>query len=53
MPLTRWLEEGWVPSQKTVIVRNVAEKMKEKYPEGFKGRVYVHFDGDERSCQRL
>lgn len=35
--------------QATVIVRNVAEKMKEKYPEGFKGRVYVHFDGDETS----
>ena len=33
--------------QATVIVRNVSEKIKEKYPEGFKGRVYVHFDGDD------
>ena len=32
--------------QATVIVRNVADKIKEKYPEGFKGRVYVHLDGD-------
>lgn len=33
--------------QAAVIVRNVAEKLKEKYPDGFKGKVYVHFDGDE------
>lgn len=32
--------------QATVIVRNVSEKIKEKYPEGFKGRVYVHFDNE-------
>lgn len=28
------------------IVRGVAEKIKDKYPDGFKGKVYVHFDGD-------
>ncbi len=32
--------------QAAVIVRNVADKLKEKYPDGFKGKVYVHFDGD-------
>ena len=33
--------------QASVIVKNVAEKLKEKYPDGFKGKVYVHFDRDE------
>ena len=32
--------------QAAVIVRKVADKLKEKYPDGFKGKVYVHFDGD-------
>ena len=31
--------------QAAVIVRNVADKIKEKYPDGFKGKVYVQFDG--------
>lgn len=29
------------------IVRNMSNKLKEKYPDGFKGKVYVRFDGDE------
>lgn len=29
------------------IVKGVAEKIKDKYPDGFKGKVYVHFDGDD------
>ena len=29
------------------IVRRVADKIKEKYPDGFKGRVYVQVDGDK------
>lgn len=33
--------------QAAIIVRNVADKIKEKYPEGFKGRVYVSFDDDK------
>lgn len=33
--------------QAAEIVRNVSNKLKEKYPDGFKGKVYVHFDGDE------
>ena len=36
--------------QAAVIVRNVAEKLKEKYPDGFKGKVYVHFDNDADSA---
>ena len=28
------------------IIRDVEQKLKEKYPEGFKGKVYVRFDGD-------
>ena len=32
--------------QAAVIVRNVADKLKEKYPDGFKGKVYVQFDSD-------
>ena len=31
--------------QAAVIVRNVADKIKEKYHDGFKGKVYVQFDG--------
>lgn len=38
--------------QAAVIVRNVADKLKEKYPEGFKGKVYVHFDGDNDAQRR-
>lgn len=33
--------------QATIIVRNVTDKLREKYPDGFKGKVYVHFDGDD------
>lgn len=29
------------------IVRGMANKLKEKYPDGFRGKVYVHFDGDD------
>ena len=29
------------------IIRDVEQKLKEKYPDGFKGKVYVRFDGDE------
>ena len=29
------------------IVRGVADKIKEKYPNGFKGKIYVHVDHDE------
>jgi len=29
------------------IIRDVEQKLREKYPEGFKGKVYVRFDGDE------
>ena len=32
--------------QATVIVRNVAEKLKEKYPNGFQGKVTFHVDSD-------
>lgn len=32
--------------QAAEIVKNVADRLKEKYPDGFKGKVYVHFDGD-------
>lgn len=35
--------------QAAVIVRNVADKIKEKYPNGFKGKVYVHIDGDDEA----
>lgn len=33
--------------QAKAIFRDVEQKMKEKYPEGFKGKVYVRFDKDE------
>lgn len=33
--------------QAAEIVRSMAGKLKEKYPDGFKGKVYVHFDGDD------
>ena len=33
--------------QAKAIIRDVEQKLKEKYPEGFKGKVYVRFDGDE------
>ncbi|MBD5161838.1 MAG: DUF4097 domain-containing protein [Oscillibacter sp.] len=29
------------------IIRDVEQKLREKYPDGFKGKVYVRFDGDE------
>lgn len=29
------------------ILKDVEQKLKEKYPDGFKGKVYVRFDGDE------
>ncbi len=29
------------------IVKGGADKIKDKYPDGFKGKVYVHFDGDD------
>ena len=29
------------------ILQDVEQKLKEKYPDGFKGKVYVHFDGDD------
>ena len=35
--------------QAAEIVRNVSDRIRERYPEGFKGRVYVHFDGDDAS----
>lgn len=38
--------------QAAVIVRNVADKLKEKYPDGFKGKIYVRFDGDEDGKRR-
>ncbi len=33
--------------QAAVIVRNLADKIKEKYPDGFKGKIVVHMDRDE------
>lgn len=33
--------------QAKAIIRDVEQKLKEKYPDGFKGKVYVRFDGDE------
>lgn len=33
--------------QAKTILRDVEQKLREKYPDGFKGRVYVRFDGDE------
>lgn len=33
--------------QAKAIFRDVEQKMKEKYPDGFKGKVYVRFDKDE------
>lgn len=38
--------------QAAEIVRDVADKIKEKYPDGFKGKVYVHVDGDESAPDR-
>lgn len=32
--------------QAAIIVRNVAEKIKEKYPNGLQGKIYVHVDRD-------
>ena len=32
--------------QANTIIRDVEQKIREKYPEGFKGKVYVRFDGD-------
>lgn len=34
------------------ILRDMEQKLKEKYPEGFKGKVYVRFDGDEEAAGR-
>lgn len=31
------------------ILRDVEAKLKEKYPDGFKGKVSIHFDGDEEA----
>ena len=33
--------------QAKAILLDVEQKLKEKYPDGFKGKVYVHFDGDD------
>lgn len=33
--------------QAKAIIRDVEQKLREKYPDGFKGKVYVRFDGDE------
>lgn len=33
--------------QAKVILKDVEQKLKEKYPDGFKGKVYVRFDGDD------
>lgn len=33
--------------QAKAIFHDVEQKMKEKYPDGFKGKVYVRFDNDE------
>ncbi len=33
------------------ILRDVEAKLKEKYPEGFKGKVSIHFDGDGEAQQ--
>jgi len=35
------------------IIRDVEQKLKEKYPEGFKGKVYVRFDGDEDGSREV
>ena len=32
--------------QAAIIVRNVAEKIKEKYPNGLQGKIYIHVDRD-------
>ncbi len=34
------------------IFRDVEAKLREKYPDGFKGKVYVRFDGDEEAGVR-
>ena len=36
--------------QAAEIVRGVADKIKEKYPNGFKGKIYVHVDRDEEEA---
>ena len=33
------------------ILRDVEAKLREKYPDGFKGKVSIHFDGDEEPAQ--
>ena len=33
--------------QAKTILMDVEQKLKERYPDGFKGKVYVHFDGDD------
>ncbi|MDE7220217.1 MAG: DUF4097 domain-containing protein [Oscillospiraceae bacterium] len=33
------------------ILRDVEAKLKEKYPDGFKGKVSIHFDGDEDAAR--
>lgn len=38
--------------QAKAIFRDVEQKMKEKYPNGFKGKVYVRFDNDEEAPDR-
>lgn len=38
--------------QAKAIFRDVEQKMKEKYPDGFKGKVYVRFDKDEDTPDR-
>ena len=37
--------------QAKTILRDVEQKLREKYPEGFKGRVYIRFDGDEDAAR--
>ncbi|MDE7262615.1 MAG: DUF4097 domain-containing protein [Oscillospiraceae bacterium] len=34
------------------ILKDVEQKLKERYPDGFKGKVYVRFDGDEDIAAR-
>ena len=37
--------------QAKAIIRDVEQKLKVKYPDGFKGKVYVRFDGDEEPAR--
>ena len=37
--------------QAAIIVRNVAEKIKEKYPNGLQGKIYIHVDRD--GCEEV